>query len=385
MTEENKRTRRAEPITRRKAKNGRVSYEFRADVGVKPDGSRDRRRFTYPTKKEAQAEYRRITTEVAAGRYVGRSRVTVAEHVEAWLAGKRDVRPNTLRNYTDAAKPIVRDLGGLELQRLTKAHIDKFLGGLTRRDGRPYSTDSARLVLAVLRQVTKDAHRQGIISRDPSEFVEPPKAKRVAAENLDVWTREEANLFRKHTAEDRMAACWLLTLCGLRRSEVLGLRWRDVDLDAGTITVTQGRVEVTATFIDTAEPKTARGRRALPISGEIIDALAALRRLQAAERAEMGCDYAETGLVAVEPDGTPTLPRTYSDRFRRLASAAGVPPITLRNVRHTSVSVMLDAGVPPTVVAAWHGHDPRMTVSVYGRTYDDSLKTAGAAMFGTPA
>ncbi|NDK92305.1 site-specific integrase [Gordonia desulfuricans] len=382
---EEKRTRRSEPITRRTAKNGTVSYEFRADVGVKPDGSRDRRRFTYRTLTEARKEYRRITTEVTSGSYVGRSRVTVAEHVEAWLAGKRDIRPNTLRNYTDAAKPIVRELGGLELQKLTKAHIDKFLGGLTRRDGRPYSADSARLVLAVLRQVTKDAHRQGIIARDPAEFVEPPKAKRRTSEDLDVWTREEANLFRKHAAEDRLAACWLLTLCGLRRSEVLGLRWKDVDLDAGTITVAQGRVEVTATFIDTAEPKTARGYRTLPISGEITEALRALRVAQSAERVEMGGGYVETGLVSVEADGTATLPRTYSDRFRRLAASAGVPAITLRNVRHTSVSVMLDAGIPPTVVAAWHGHDPRMTVSVYGRTYDDSLKSAGAALFGTSA
>lgn len=76
------------------------------------------------------------------------------------------------------------------------------------------------------------------------------------------------------------------------------------------------------------------------------------------------------------------MPRTYTYWFERLASAAGVPRITLRNIRRTSVSAMLDAGIPPRTVAAWHGHDPRMTVSVYGRVYDESLKSAGSTLFG---
>jgi integrase len=376
--------RRAEPIDKVTLRNGAVRYRFRIDLGVKADGSRDRRFYTYRSYKEARAEYRRISTEVAAGTHVNRGRLTVAEHLEDWLAGKRDIRPNTLRNYRDAAKPILRDLGQLALQQLTKAHIDRFLTSLRRRDGKAYAPETIRLTLSVLKQVTKDAKRQGLIARDPAEFVQAPIPAH--GQRTAVWTRQEANQFRKHVRGDRLYALWLLTLCGLRRSEVLGLRWVDINFQSETIVVRQARVEVTASFIDVQPPKTTRGLRTLPITGEVAGALRTLHTIQNSEHIEFGGgSLDDSALIATEPDGRPILPRTYTDRFTRAAKNAGVPVITLRNVRHTSVSVMLDAGVPPTTVAAWHGHDPRMTVTVYGRTYDDSLRSAGRSMFQSAA
>ena len=79
----------------------------------------------------------------------------------------------------------------------------------------------------------------------------------------------------------------------------------------------------------------------------------------------------------------PVLPRTYTGWFDRIQATAGLPRITLRNLRHTSVSVMLHAGIPASTVAAWHGHDVRMTTTVYNRVYDEGLTTAAAAIFGT--
>lgn len=119
-----KRTRRAEPITKRSSKNGLVTYEFRADVGSKPDGSRDRRRFTYRTLAEAKREYRRITTEVAAGQYTKRSVITVAGACDEWLAGRRGVRSVTLQGYTHDLAAVRRFLGNKKLQQLTKADGD---------------------------------------------------------------------------------------------------------------------------------------------------------------------------------------------------------------------------------------------------------------------
>ena len=122
--EQANRTRRAEPITQHIAKNGTVSYWFQADVGTKPDGSRDRRRFTYRTKAEARREYRRITTEVAAGTYTRRTAITVDDACDQWLDGRRGIRRVTLEGYRHDLKPVRRYLGGKKLQQIVKADGD---------------------------------------------------------------------------------------------------------------------------------------------------------------------------------------------------------------------------------------------------------------------
>jgi hypothetical protein len=115
--ETGKRTRRALPITKRAARNGKVSYTFQIDAGTKPDGSRDRRRYTYRTLAEAKREYARIMTEAAAGTLVRRDKVTLGAFLADWLDSRR-VRPNTLDGYRAALKPVIDHLGTVPLQHL---------------------------------------------------------------------------------------------------------------------------------------------------------------------------------------------------------------------------------------------------------------------------
>ncbi|MEV6335622.1 hypothetical protein AB0M12_13020 [Nocardia vinacea] len=143
-------TRRAEPINTHTVDNGKVSYWFQIDVGVKPDGKRDRRRFTYTNKTEARREYRRISTEVAAGTYVAPTKTTVGAHITAWLDGRRDVRRVTVEGYRHALKPVVDRPGSLPLQQLTKKHVDDLVNWrLTEgRGGHRAASDDAAAVLA---------------------------------------------------------------------------------------------------------------------------------------------------------------------------------------------------------------------------------------------
>jgi hypothetical protein len=161
QSQQTKRTQRAEPITKRTAKNGSITYEFRADVGSKPNGTRDRRRFTYRTLSEARREYRRITSEVATGIYTRKSAVTVAEACDEWLTGRRGIRRVTLQGYTHDLKPVRRYLGGKKLQQLTKADGDELVEWMLtegRTSPKRYRPDSlaARVVELIER------HPEGI-------------------------------------------------------------------------------------------------------------------------------------------------------------------------------------------------------------------------------
>lgn len=383
--------------------------------------------------------------------HVARAKVTVGEHIEAWLRGRRDVRPVTLEGYRHALKPVVDRLGALPLQQLTKAHVDdlvtwRLTEGRTvgpvltkasaailnyvaqQPDGATYSAViethgptagkhldrlraaghvtrprrgvyvataattrpqqrrgvSERTVTTMLVQLSAaldDAVEQGLLTRNVARLVERPK---VTTPEMQTWTREQAAAFRTHVRGHRLHACWLLTLCGLRRSEVLGLSWSSVDLDAGTVAVAvaAGRVAVGSRDTEVGDPKSARSRRVLPVPADVVAALRALRAAQASERLAIGSGYPDLGLVAVHEDGSAIRPEWYSDEFARLASAARVPVIRLHDARHTAASIMLDAGNSVSATAKWLGHDPAMTLRVYGHVYDDALKSAGAALFG---
>ncbi|MDF0532535.1 site-specific integrase [Tsukamurella sp. 8F] len=140
-----RRTRRAEPINKHTAKSGAVSYYFQIDVGAKPDGTRDRQRFTYPNKKLATAEFRRISAEVASGRFSRQTTLTVSEACEEWLAGRRGVREVTLRGYAESLKAAQRYLGGKKLAALTKADGDALVEWMLtegRTSPRHYRPDS---------------------------------------------------------------------------------------------------------------------------------------------------------------------------------------------------------------------------------------------------
>jgi integrase len=168
---------------------------------------------------------------------------------------------------------------------------------------------------------------------------------------------------------------------GLRRSEVLGLRWSAVDLDTGTLSVRRGRVAVGTETVE-GGPKSRRSRRDLPLRTDVTEALRALRHRQRAEAMALGLGWSDDRLVAVREDGETVRPESYTDEFQRLPTRAGLPRIRLHGLRNTSVTLMLDQGHPPHIVAAWHGHDPAVALSIYADVKADELRAVGASLFG---
>jgi integrase len=128
--------------------------------------------------------------------------------------------------------------------------------------------------------------------------------------------------------------------------------------------------------------KSQRSRRDLPLPADVVAALRAVRQRQRAEALALGLGLSGDRLVAVREDGEPLRPESYTDEFQRLRTRAGLRRIRLHGLRNTSVTLMLDQRHPPHIVAAWHGHDPAVALSIYSDAKADELRAAGASLFG---
>jgi integrase len=203
---------------------------------------------------------------------------------------------------------------------------------------------------------------------------------------MKTWTADQAGRFLAAVAADRLAPAWQLSLYGLRRGEILGLRWSDVDLDARTLTIRLARTSVAGEVLE-GEPKTERSKRTLPLDDGLVAALRSLKPRQARERLEAGpaysagCGGCGGAHLVVDELGQPYRPEWYSDRFARIAKAAGLPAIRLHDARHTSVTLMTLRGVPVPVVSAWHGHaSAAFALTFYAHSQDDALAAAGETL-----
>ena len=237
-------------------------------------------------------------------------------------------------------------------------------------------------MLTVLSTAVTTAMKRGLIARNVAQLVDRPA---IEHREMPTWTPQQVEQFRVHVRDDRLYACWLLTLARWRRSKVLDLAWSAVNFDAGTVSVAQGRVVVRGQGTATGDSNSARSRCTLPMPAEVIAALRALHTAQATERLGLGSAWIDTGLIAVNEDGSPIRPETYSKAFTRHYKAAGVPVIRLHDTRHTAATRMLDSGTTVAATAKWLGHDPAMTLRAYGHVYDDALAAAGDVLHcGTP-
>jgi integrase len=330
------------------------------DVPAGPDGKRRRRSVGgFKTKREAKAAEAEALRRIRDGVFVEPSRLTVGAYLaEMWLPSMASqVRATTLGGYRHNVRAyLVPRLGDIPLQRLTTARIGAFYGELVAsggKGGRPLSPKTVRYVHTTLRRALRDAMADGLVVRNVAAQARPPRARRV---EMHTWTAAEVGIFLASVREDRLYAAWLLlATLGLRRGELLGLRWSDVDLATGRIAIRNTLVMVDGKPA-MAEPKTAKGRRSLMLAPQALEAVRGHRARQAAERLSWGVDYTDSGLVVTTEDGRPLHPETLSGLFVRKAKRAGLPPIRLHDLRHSVASILLAQGVHPKVVSEQLGH-----------------------------
>jgi integrase len=367
---------------------GARRVEVVLDVGVDPaTGKRRQTRRRFTTEDEARDEWAKLRSQTKSGTYVGRSALTVAAVVDEWLSGKRtSIRATTHAGYRDVLKPVINAYGALPVQRLTKRHVSELLVGLragtiNRSNGqprRPWKPRTVNLLLFVLGDVLDDAMKQGLISRNVAGLIDRLPQTR---HEMQTFTPAEVRKVLTVARTDRLEPAWHLALYGLRRGEVCGLTWTDIDLKARTLSVRAARVSIDGEAV-VSGPKTDRGRRTLPLS----DALAkTLRKGEATARsrpARNRVTVARLGIPHYERDRGTATPG-LADRRETLVKSAGVRRIRLHDARHTAGTLMHLEGVPIAVISAWLGHaDAAFTMRTYVHSQNDALLDASRRLPG---
>lgn len=324
-------------------------------AGRGPDGRRRQvTRSGFSTKREAEAQLRDVSSREAS-EIAAVHRLTTGEYLTQWLASKRALRPTTRESYASHVRLYLQPwLGHVLLADLRPHHLDPMYSHLLLdADGHHRAVSTVQRIHATLRSALNTAVKRRMIPWNPALHVELPAARKPTTK---AWTPEQLGAFLDHVAEHRLYAFFhLVALAGIRRGEALGLRWEDVDLEAGVLRVAQQLVE-TPDGLRFGPPKTRSGSRAVPLDAETVHVLVRHLDSQRGERAAWGPAWVDLGLVFTREDGTMLRPEYVSHLFPRLSRQAGLDRIRLHDLRHTSASLALAAGVPMKVVSERLGH-----------------------------
>jgi integrase len=343
----------------------KTRYRFVVDIGRDPvTGKRKQKTYTFDRRRDAQTELAKVLHEVNRRTFTIPAKTTVGEYLPKWLqSATRGKEAATARNYADALRPVIERYGAKPLQKLTTADIEDLVdwmltSGRKRggKPGEPLSPRTVQLTLSRLRAALTDAVNRRLVEWNVATPVKCPAQRKTERQP---WTEHEVRVFLASLTGQRLHAVLLLSLLGLRPAEVCGLRWTDVDLDAGTL-----RVQTTRTLVATNEgmvvvekgPKSASGKRILPLPVQVTAALRTFKALQAAEQLAAGPAYTTSGYVLVDEIGEPQRTDWLRRRAYTLMTAVGVRKVRLYDARHSTLTYMATNGVPDVIVSAWAGH-----------------------------
>jgi integrase len=345
-------------------------------------GKRRQAKRSFDTKKLAQAALTELLAAHQSGTFVAPSRLTVAEFVEPWLAGlaNQGRKPTTLRGYRGSIeRHVIPSLGSVPLQDLRPSDLDALYASLLRGG---LSMTSVHHVHAVVSKLLHDAERKGLVSRNVARLANAPSltTARARGPEMAVWTPAKLSTFLASIVGNRNEALFrLLAMTGMRRGEVVALRWSDVPLDRHRLTVNQA-----ATVVDGDElvdvPKTRRSRRVIDLDGDAVVLLQRHRSRQRELFLRLGVTASANDRVFTNEIGDPIRPDSVGQAFGRLVKAAGVPPIRLHDLRHTHASQLLMAGINVKVVSERFGHaSVSFTLDTYAHVMPGQQAEAAAA------
>jgi integrase len=378
--------------TIRKRKDGR--WEARITAGFDPATGKQRQISKYfKTRTEAAAWVTEMAHAKQTGTFVEPNRITVGEWVNRWLDEymKAHVRPKTWSTYKDMARlHIIPEIGSIPLRQLQTNDLQRLYNNKLengRLDGKGgLSSRAVHMIHQIIHGALQQAAKEQVVFRNVSEAVVLPKLR---YKEIQPLTSEQVSRFLETAKESRLYAAFLLELgTGLRRGELLALKWEDVDLKKGTAQVKQSlsRVRVngtTKTALLFQEPKTKQSKRVVPIPHEALKELKVHKARQNEEKLFFGQAYQDNGLVFATEDGKPLDPDNFAKRYGTILKKAGLPHVSFHNLRHTYASLLLEAGEHPKVVQEILGHTKiSTTMDIYSHVNPELKERAAVKING---
>ena len=363
----------------RQKKDGR--WEARMTVPDPETGKSKVKTFSRNKQKEVVAWMKKMSLDISAGNYVGERKETVADWIITWLNeyAKNSVRQTTWESYESVARcHIIPVIGNVRLQDLRPEQVqrlynEKLANGSLKKQG-GLSATTVRYIHAVLDIAFRRAYKNELIAKNIMEKVDLPPAKKHEIKPL---TKEELIKFIEATRGHKYYTAYLLECyTGIRRGELLALRWQDIDFENHTITIKQGLVR-TQKGLTFNEPKTERSCRKIDLSEKMISELKIHNARQNQERLAMGAAYCNFDLLFCNSLGSPLDPRNFTKEFQAVLTDAGLPFISFHDMRHTHATLLLAEGENIKVVQERLGHTTvRMTLDTYAHVQPGMQKQA---------
>ena len=315
-------------------------------------GADERRHFLYgATRAQVERKLAKALHDRDQGIYVGGPNQTVATYLTAWLdhVGP-SLRPRTLERYRGHVRRSLGDVADISLRKLTPQALAARYAAM-----RPtHAPGSIAHLHAMLHGALRTAVLWHLIPRNPTDAVRPPRPER---REMLVLTGPQVRELLASLAGDPLEALYVLAVAtGMRQGELLGLRWSDVDLEAGRIAVQHALIRVGREW-HLAEPKTPRSRRQIRIGLRTVEALRAHRLRQAQQLLTLGARPDAGTLVFTDRWGDPVVGSRLTERhLKPLLGRLGLPAIRFHDLRHTAATLLLVEGVNPKVVSEMLGH-----------------------------
>jgi len=357
--------------------HGEGSIYLRSDgrwaASISVEGGK-RKTFYGKTRKEVQEQLKTALHQQQQGMLASGPQQTMKQFLAQWLEDhKHSIRVRSYERYEEMVRlHIIPVLGRYQLQKLTAQQVRAFY---TKKLNEGLSPTTVNGLHAVLHKALDDAVRLGILARNVCDAVSPPRRAHFEIQPLST---EQAQQLLAAARGHNMEALFVLALTtGMRRGEVLALKWQDIDFAHNTLHVRRIFTRRPGNRYIEAEPKTEKSRRSIALAPMVVELLKQHRIRQAEAKLQASETWQERGLVFCTAVGTPLNPSKVVDRFKTLLKKAGLPEIRFHDLRHSAATILLSMGVHPKVVQELLGHNQiSMTMDIYSHVLPTMQKDA---------